>query len=231
MQPLPLPVLSTAVALGLLYASRMSTTSAPPPRHLLLGPLALLMIAATLTALVSNDATAGADRALLLQVGQHTPSALSQLLAFATHTGSAPFLTILISWWVIGMLVRRDLANALLLALSGLGGALLVVISKLLIARPRPELWDTAALSTYSFPSGHTLGTAACAGALVIVLARRHPRQRSLWVTLGLSWLLLVGLSRLTLGVHWPSDVLAGACAGLALPLLLSRLPGCRQPA
>jgi len=153
MQPLPLLLLSTAVALGLLYASRMSTTSAPPPRHLLLGPLALLMIAATLTALVSNDATAGADRALLLQVGQHTPSALSQLLAFATHTGSALFLTILISCWVIGMLVRRDLANALLLALSGLGGALLVVISKLLIARPRPELWDTAALAPTAFPA------------------------------------------------------------------------------
>ena len=44
MQPLPLLLLSTAVALGLLYASRMSTTSAPPPRHLLLGPLALLWL-------------------------------------------------------------------------------------------------------------------------------------------------------------------------------------------
>lgn len=231
MQPLPLLLLSTVVTLGVVYASRAPSPGTTQPRQVLLTPLTLLSIAALLTALVSKGVTATADRLVLSLIGDYTPAALSQGLAWLTHTGSAVFLTILISCWVVGLLLRRDLANALLLALSGLGGALLVVISKLLIARPRPALWETLPLSSYSFPSGHTLGTAACAGALVIVLARRHPMRRSLWLTLGLGWVLLVGLSRLTLGVHWPSDVLAGASAGLALPLLLSQLPGCRQRA
>ena len=49
------------------------------------------------------------------------------------------------------------------------------------------------------------------------------------WLALGLA--LLVGVSRMAVGVHWPSDVLAGAVTGFALPLLLSQLPGCRQAA
>ena len=73
------------------------------------------------------------------------------------------------------------------------------------------------------------MGTAACASALAVVLCRLYPAQRQTWWGLALGWVALVGLSRLTLGVHWPSDVFTGATLGIALTLLVSRLPGCRQ--
>lgn len=231
MQNLPLLLLSAAVASGLLYAALTpGKGQRPAPRRLTL-PACLLVLAAGLTALVVPRLSQALDHTLLSQIGQHTPALLSTLLGGFTHSGSAVFLTLLISLSVTWLLLRKDISNALLLALSGLGGALLVTVSKALIARPRPALWSTVELSSYSFPSGHTLGTAACAGALAIVATRRMPRWQPAWWSTALIWVVLIGLSRMTLGVHWPSDVLAGAVTGFALPLLLSQLPGCRQAA
>ena len=86
-----------------------------------------------------------------------------------------------------------------------LGGAL-----KLAFAVPRPY-----SLGRYGFPSGHTLVTLVAAGLLIHVLARSAtPRTRAGWYALALGLALLSGASRLALGVHWLSDVLAGIAVG-----------------
>ena len=91
------------------------------------------------------------------------------------------------------------------------------------LARPRPCVVEpgvvawTAPLDQYAFPSGHTMHSVAFS----IVLCRAHPE---------LTWLLvpfsvLVALSRIALGLHYPSDVAAGAALGVAAGLLVSSLP------
>ncbi|MET7527169.1 phosphatase PAP2 family protein [Streptomyces sp900116325] len=79
------------------------------------------------------------------------------------------------------------------------------------IARPRPpaEDWITEA-SRYSFPSGHATTSAMAAGLLLVALFVRRPRACWLWVGLTVCWAVLVGISRVWLGVHWMSDVVAG---------------------
>ncbi|PZA06679.1 MULTISPECIES: phosphatase PAP2 family protein [unclassified Meiothermus] len=94
----------------------------------------------------------------------------------------------------------------------GLGGAaVLNQASKLFFARTRPHLFPQLTPEhDYSFPSGHTMASLALVLALYTLLAPRFPRAARWVLGLGLPWALLVGLSRLYLQVHYPSDVLAG---------------------
>lgn len=94
----------------------------------------------------------------------------------------------------------------------GLGGAVLLnQASKLLFARTRPHLFPQLTPEhDYSFPSGHTMASLALVLALYLLLAPRFPRVARWVLGLGLPWAFLVGLSRLYLQVHYPSDVLAG---------------------
>jgi undecaprenyl-diphosphatase len=73
-------------------------------------------------------------------------------------------------------------------------------------------------VSEYSFPSGHAANTAALVGALVLILRRR------LWMIAGAAVLIVVGLSQLVLGRHYPSDVLAGWAWALTWVYVLRRL-------
>ena len=83
-------------------------------------------------------------------------------------------------------------------------------------------LWETQSYWGSSFPSGHTLSSAAFATGAALCLARIWPRVATLARATALSWIGLVALSRLVLGVHWPSDVLAALCLGVLIPLSLS---------
>ena len=73
-----------------------------------------------------------------------------------------------------------------------------------------------------SFPSGHTLNTATFAAAAALCVARIWPRAANPAISLAMLWTGLVAISRLVLGVHWPSDVLAAMCLGAFIPLLIS---------
>ena len=97
------------------------------------------------------------------------------------------------------------------------GGTLLSGLLKYLIQRPRPDLVPHGAyVSTTSFPSGHSMLSAVTYLTLGALLARSHPRKRIKAYCLLLAVLLtfMVGVSRVYLGVHWPTDVLAGWTAG-----------------
>ena len=104
------------------------------------------------------------------------------------------------------------------------GGALLLAVGltevvKLAVARPRPPGEALADASGYSFPSGHTLNSTVTYGLIALVAWRSSlPRSARLVVVAALAALvLLIGASRIALGVHYPSDVLAGLLAGTAI--------------
>ncbi len=104
---------------------------------------------------------------------------------------------------------HRRAAGFLMLAL--LGASALSHLVKLAVMRPRPDLFPvwTAMPADWSYPSAHTMQITALAVAVVLVAARR----RALWILPLGSAVLLVGLSRIYLQVHFPSDVLAGTLA------------------
>jgi undecaprenyl-diphosphatase len=93
---------------------------------------------------------------------------------------------------------------------------------KAIVGRARPALWEAQWYWGSSFPSGHTLNTAAFATAAALCVARIWPRAGTPAMALAAVWTGLVAASRLVLGVHWPSDVLVAMCLGFFIPLMIS---------
>lgn len=107
----------------------------------------------------------------------------------------------------------------LVVAVVLLGGTLFTDVTKVAVARPRPPWEHVVDASWFSFPSGHSLNSLATYGLLAVVAWRttRLPALvRGFAVLAGLVLPIAIGLSRVALGVHYPSDVLGGWSAGLA---------------
>jgi membrane-associated phospholipid phosphatase len=119
---------------------------------------------------------------------------------------------------------RRERTDALFVALALLGAQVLSSGMKLGFRRERPFFPDPLATeSSFSFPSGHALVSLAVYGSIALVLARRLPSRGARAILLGFAGLLVlaIGFSRMYLGVHFLSDVLAGFAAGAAWLALL----------
>lgn len=131
-------------------------------------------------------------------------------------TGPLVFITLA---GIVYLLLRRRLRIALFLFAAIAGGQLLSSLLKAGFDRPRPDLVPHGAtVYTASFPSGHAMMTAIVYLTLAALLARSESRHRLKAFLLVLAALvtLLVGTSRVYLGVHWPSDVLGGWMIGSA---------------
>lgn len=115
---------------------------------------------------------------------------------------------------VLGLLLWKRWREATFAALSFAGSALLNLGSKQFFQRDRPSLWESIAPeSTFSFPSGHAMGSMTF--AITVVLLAWNTRWRWPVLVLAPVFSLLVSVSRVYLGVHYPSDILAGWCAAL----------------
>ncbi len=151
------------------------------------------------------------------------PKWFEGMMRDVTAMGSMFFLTAF-SLAVVGfLLLQKKKGMALFTTVAVYGGMLLSTILKHAFNRPRPELVSHEAyVITASFPSGHSMLSAVVFLTMGGLLAR-YTRQKSLKVyILSLSILatLLVGISRVYLGVHWPTDVLAGWIIGCSWALL-----------
>jgi undecaprenyl-diphosphatase len=122
----------------------------------------------------------------------------------------------------LALLVVRRRGNALFFAVAMGGTGALNQGAKLFFRRTRPDLWlSPAPEHTYSFPSGHAMGSMALVAALAVLA---WPTRWRWWaIVLGSTFTLLVGFSRLYLGVHYPSDIAAGAALGTVMGRWLGR--------
>jgi membrane-associated phospholipid phosphatase len=189
-----------------------------PSRRRLWLPAALAWgVFGTMGALVARYGKAPFDDPLLLALHRHATPALDGLAVFFTIVGNTgPMIT-------AGVLATVALARAgrrrdAWLFAAGVGGSMLLTQAiKFFVTRPRPALWASIRPEhTFSFPSGHAMDTAALATALFFVL----PRHRRLWALAPL-FALAVGSARMYLGVHYPSDVLAGWSSAVGWVLLV----------
>jgi len=159
------------------------------------------------------------DNAMLWFVREHVPAVLTPSFEVITFTASFNVLTTLTIAASALLLLARRRVEALLVAGSVVCAALVVYGTKVIIGRERPALWEVQWYWGSSFPSGHTLVMAAFAMSAAIVAIRTWPAARVPALVLAFVWTLLVGFSRLVLGVHWPTDVMVAACVGTAIPL------------
>jgi undecaprenyl-diphosphatase len=104
----------------------------------------------------------------------------------------------------------------MVLAIVISGGIGLNYLLKQLFLRDRPQLWERILdVSNYSFPSGHAMISLVVYGFIGYWLAKKYPAWRWLTTSFTIAFILAIGFSRLYLGVHWPTDVIAGYTAGL----------------
>lgn len=188
--------------------------------------LLLMLVLAVLAIKLSEDVLGGEsgpiDKALLLFIHAHIPISLTGFFEAVTWSGSSWFIFPLAAAVTLALLWSKHRFEAFLVAATVTSAAILIFILKMLIGRVRPALWDTTWYWGSSFPSGHTLVVAAFATAAALCVIRIHPASRNLALALAIVWITLVALSRLVLGVHWPTDVLVAACIGAFLPLVMS---------
>ncbi|MFZ0254539.1 MAG: phosphatase PAP2 family protein [Gammaproteobacteria bacterium] len=151
------------------------------------------------------------------------PKWLEELARDFTALGSVGVMT-LITVTVSGFLLLQARRRATLLILAAVGGGLLIsTLMKQGFDRPRPDLVPHGSyVYTTSFPSGHSMMSAVTYLTLGALLARVQPRRQLKAYLLMIAILLtvLVGITRVYLGVHWPTDVLAGWTAGAAWALI-----------
>jgi undecaprenyl-diphosphatase len=158
---------------------------------------------------VRDNETLPLDRHVLLSIREHASPILDSVLGTATLFGGALAIVLLTAvataliWKYVG---KR---HALTVLSSVVGAVTLNLILKQLFGRDRPSLWQTLVTEHgFSFPSGHAMASSALGFSLIIALW--NTRFRYVTACLAAIYVLVIGFSRLYLGVHYPTDVLAG---------------------
>jgi len=150
-------------------------------------------------------------------IHRHSSSELVSVFQAVTWAGNAATLVLLtaVAAW---LLVRRGRVNeAAFVCVVALGIEIVNGVLKLVFHRPRPGLAYVHLDTYYSFPSGHSAGSAAIYAVVLYLLARHRSRRARVGAVLAyVAIVAVVGVSRLYLEVHYLSDVLAGTCLGFA---------------
>ncbi len=156
------------------------------------------------------------DKTILLAIHQLANPALDFIMVGITRLGD-PKTVVPLTAAVLGLLLwKRHYAEARFFALDTFGGAVLSYFLKLAFSKQRPQLWDSPINEvTFSYPSGHALGSVVLYGFLSYIVASLHPQYLKAAYSVGLLLIVTIGFSRLYLGVHWPTDIIGGYGIGL----------------
>jgi len=168
---------------------------------------------------VTQDPLTIVDARFSAWLHAHTFNPLTQVMLLTTRVHAVLGVTVMTLAVSAYLWIKRFRFWVLKLLLAVFGGMLLNLLLKHVFVRQRPHFDDPLlTLTTYSFPSGHTLMATVFYGTLCVLIAShvRHWRWRALTIAVTGFMILLVGFSRIYLGAHYLSDVLAAIAEGLA---------------
>ena len=168
---------------------------------------------------VTNDPLTTVDVQFSAWLQEHSVHSITRCMLLITRLHSLLGVTVMTLAVSAYLWIRRLRIWVLTLTLAVFGGMLLNFLLKHVFVRPRPRFDNPLLnLTTYSFPSGHTLMATVFYGTLgfLIVTRVRNWRRRGLAISATAAMILLVGFSRVYLGAHYLSDVLAAIAEGLA---------------
>jgi undecaprenyl-diphosphatase len=174
--------------------------------------------------LIEGDVSA-IDSAILLAVAKKRTPWLTITAVDVTALGSITLVVLFSVFTLMVLLVLRDRLGALQLLTASVGAGILTLVAKNLIERIRPEeAQRLIVVSGFSYPSGHSLSTSALYLTIAIIAGRyvQHRGARATIVLAVSAVLIMIGTSRVYLGVHYPTDVVSGISLGAAWALLLA---------
>ena len=176
------------------------------------------------------DGSTAFDRSITSWLVDHRASWLTTVARALSTVGSQKVLVPLVAVVAIVLIARRTGRTAVLLVVLWAGAIELYSLAKHVVGRPRPpmHLWLTSVSST-AFPSGHATQSLSTYAALALVAAAFLPRTRRPALALAAAVAAGVGWSRVYLGVHWATDVLAGWLAAACWVALVARLAHTRH--
>jgi membrane-associated phospholipid phosphatase len=156
------------------------------------------------------------DMSVRNAVHQHAAPALTRVMQAFSFLGSVGTVSVLCVVILGAFLYFHRSRLAALLGITMVGMGALDEALKLAFRRPRPVAFFGPTPNSYSFPSGHAFGSVCFYGVLAAILATRVRGTAAKWSvwTVAILLMAMIGFSRIYLGVHYPSDVIAGYCAG-----------------
>jgi undecaprenyl-diphosphatase len=178
-----------------------------------------------ITSELMEHEVSGVDRTILIGFAKARTPGLTVMAVDLTALGSVTLVVLIsaVALWVL--LLLKDRMGALHLVAASVGAGILTSTIKNYIDRPRPEeVTQLIQVSGFSYPSGHSLAAAALYLTVAILVCRHLQRtgHQIAILTMTAAIILLVGTSRIYLGVHYPSDVASGISLGTAWALLLA---------
>lgn len=184
---------------------------------LVLSITSLIIFGALAEDILENE-TFTMDSVIIEWLHSFNSSTTNDIMFWITQSGSVRTLTVfslLVIYWLYNK--KRDISSIIFFIITVAGGGLLNVVLKLTFQRNRPSLDTFVDAVGYSFPSGHSMGSMIFYGFIgYLVISSQRSRTTKFISTILLSlFILMIGVSRVYLNAHYPSDVLAGYTAGL----------------
>jgi membrane-associated phospholipid phosphatase len=173
--------------------------------------LAILGIIAWLCTEVWEKEAFSLDRSLLLWIHQFANPQLDRVMLFITSLGNPGMVVTIFISTIAWLVMKRQYTDGIRFTVVCAGGVIINQVMKLFFAKPRPELW-TRLISehSFSFPSGHAVGSMVVYGFIAYILAKELPIYRTYIYAAASILIIAIGFSRLYLGVHYPTDIIAG---------------------
>ena len=198
---------TTIMETGPVYGARLAIAAA-----------SALLFAVVAYDVVTNGVLSERDVQVVAWLGVHGSAALDTLMTWASLSGGPAITSAYASILIVAYLARRRIAAAVAIGTIVYGAAVFNIAVKHLVQRGRPALeGPLMALPTYSFPSGHAAASTVF-GGLICLLAWRsgfRGRRAGVAIACAVAWVALVAVSRVYLGLHYPTDVVAGTAEGL----------------
>ena len=165
------------------------------------------------------------DSAILLAVARMRTPWLTSAAVDVTALGSITLVVLFSAFTLLVLLVLRDRMGALQLLAASAGAGVLTLVTKDIIERIRPpEAQQLIVVSGFSYPSGHSVSTSALYLTIAIIAGRyvqRSGARTAIFLAVS-AVLIMVGASRVYLGVHYATDVVSGISLGAAWALMLA---------